>query len=236
MKHKKGILAALDAEISLEDKIAFELHKVLSDDSSTEKYTDRRDIQNVRRRELIVAALHAILQDQIDKLTDDNGSANIELSDDTNPFNELSAAFRDLLHDVQRLNEGMQAELVLAPAHREAIDAQKVISAPRKLRIMWYAAAELYSNKDKHLYTSKAALERHAARILNSSQKSLSVERSKLKKRGKDEEKALFYNFITTSKSLAKASREKYTALELFLPAIQAIASKQISSLSRKVN
>lgn len=101
---------------------------------------------------------------------------------------------------------------------------------------MWYAAAELYSNKDKHLYNSKAALERHAARILNSSQKSLSVERSKLKKCGKDEEKALFYNFINTSKSLAKASREKYTALELFLPAIQALASETIFNFSRKVN
>ena len=57
-----------------------------------------------------------------------------------------------------------------------------------------------------------------------------------LKKRGKDEEKALFYNFITTSKSLAKASREKYTALELFLPAIQALASETIFNFSRKVN
>lgn len=236
MKDKKGILAALDAEISLEDKIAFELHKVLSDDSPTEKYSDRRDIQNVRRRELIVAALHAILQDQIDKLTDDNGSANIELADDINPFSELSAAFRDLLHDVQRLNEGMQAELVAAPVYREAIEAQNVISAPRKLRIMWYAAAELHCNKDKHLYTSKAALERHAARILNSSQKSLSVERSKLKKCGKDEEQALFYNFINTSKSLAKASRDKYTALELFLPAVQVLASETIFNFSRKVN
>ena len=108
MKDKKGILAALDAEISLEDKIAFELHKVLSDDSPTEKYSDRQDLQNFRRRKLIVAALHAILQHQIDKLTDDVGSANVELSDDTNPFSELSAAYRDLLHDVQRLNEGMK--------------------------------------------------------------------------------------------------------------------------------
>lgn len=125
MENKKGILAALDAEISLEDKISFELLKVISKDSPSEKYSDRQDLQNVRRRELITAALHAILQHQIDKLTDDDGSANIELADDTNPFNELSAAYRDLLHDVQRLNEGMQAELVLAPAHREAIDAQK---------------------------------------------------------------------------------------------------------------
>ena len=112
MKDKKGILATLDAEISLEDKIAFELQKVLSGDSPTEKYSDRQDLQNVRRRKLIVAALHAILQHQIEKLTDDDGSAIIELADDTNPFNELSAAFRGLLHDFQRLNEGMQAERV----------------------------------------------------------------------------------------------------------------------------
>ena len=144
MKDKKGILAALDTEISLEDKIAFELHEVLSNDSSTEKYSDRRDIQNVRHRELIVAALHAILQDQIDKLTDDDGSANIELADDTNPFSELSAAFRDLLHDFQRLNEGMEAERVASPVIRESITGDEIIPIDRKLRIQWYVASELY--------------------------------------------------------------------------------------------
>jgi hypothetical protein len=224
MKYKKGILAALDAEISLEDKIAFELHKVLSDDSSTEKYSDRRDIQNVRRRELIVAALHAILQDQIDKLTDDDGSANIELADDTNPFSELSAAFRDLQHDVQRLNEGMEAERVARPVMRESITGDEIIPVDRKLRILWYVASELYGPSDKVLFKTQKALEEHAATILKSTQKSLKIGRSQLKSIGSVTEQAFFYNFLNDCRQLSKESGDQISPLKLLLPALQALS------------
>lgn len=224
MKYKKGILAALDAEISLEDKIAFELHKVLSDDSPTEKYSDRRDIQNVRRRELIVAALHAILQDQIDKLTDDDGSANIELADDTNPFSELSAAFRDLQHDVQRLNEGMEAERVARPVIRESITGDEIIPVDRKLRILWYVASELYGPSDKVLFKTQKALEEHAATILKSTQKSLKIGRSQLKSIGSVTEHAFFYNFLNDCRQLSKESGDQISPLKLLLPALQALS------------
>ena len=222
MKNKKGILAALDAEISLEDKIEFELHKVLSDDSSTEKYSDRRDIQNVKRRELIVAALHAILQDQIDKLTDDVGSANVELSDDTNPFNELSAAFRDLLHDVQRLNEGMEAERVASPAIRESITRSEIIPIDRKLRILWYVASELYDPSDKGLFKNRKALEEHAATILGSTQSSLKTGRSQLKSSGNASEQNLFYTTLNDCRQLSNESGDQISPLKLLLPALQA--------------
>jgi len=222
MKNKKGILAALDAEISLEDKIEFGLHKVLSDDGSTEKYSDRRDIQNVKRRELIVAALHAILQDQIDKLTDDVGSANVELSDDTNPFNELSAAFRDLLHDVQRLNEGMEAERVASPAIRESITRSEIIPIDRKLRILWYVASELYDPSDKGLFKNRKALEEHAATILGSTQSSLKTGRSQLKSSGNASEQNLFYTTLNDCRQLSNESGDQISPLKLLLPALQA--------------
>lgn len=224
MKDKKGILAALNAEISLEDKIAFELHKVLSDDSPTEKYSDSRDIQNVRRRELIVAALHAILQDQIDKLTDDDGSAYIELADDTNPFSELSAAFRDLQHDVQRLNEGMEAERVARPVIRESITGDEIIPVDRKLRILWYVASELYGPSDKVLFKTQKALEEQAATILKSSQKSLKIGRSQLKSIGSVTEQAFFYNFLDDCRQLSKESGDQISPLKLLLPALQALS------------
>ena len=224
MKYKKGILAALDAEISLEDKIAFELHKVLSDDSPTEKYSDLRDIQNVRRRELIVAALPAILQDQIDKLTDDDGSANIELAYDTNPFSELSAAFRDLQHAVQRLNEGMEAERVARPVMRESITWDEIIPVDRKLRILWYVASELYGPSDKVLFKTQKALEEHAATILKSTQKSLKIGRSQLKSIGSVTEQAFFYNFLNDCRQLSKESGDQISPLKLLLPALQALS------------
>ena len=62
MKRKEGILAALDNEVSLEDKIAIELDTVLSDNTLTERYTDPQDKQNVVQRELIVKALEIIYE------------------------------------------------------------------------------------------------------------------------------------------------------------------------------
>ena len=224
MKDKKGILATLDAEISLEDKIAFELQKVLSGDSPTEKYSDRQDLQNVRRRKLIVAALHAILQDQIDKLTDDDGSANIELADDTNPFSELSAAFRDLLHDFQRLNEGVEAERVASPVIRESITGDEIIPIDRKLRILWYVASELYGPSDKGLFKNRKALEEHAATILGSTQRSLKTGRSQLKSSGNASEQNLFYTTLNDSRQLSNESGDQISPLKLLLPALQALS------------
>ena len=224
MKDKKGILAALDAEISLEDKIAFELHKVLSDDSPTEKYSDRQDLQNVRHRKLIVTALHAILQHQIDKLTDDDGSAIIELADDTNPFNELSAAFRGLLHDFQRLNEGMEAERVASPVIRESITGDEIIPIDRKLRILWYVASELYGPSDKGLFKNRKALEEHAATILGGTQRSLKTGRSQLKSSGNASEQNLFYTTLNDSRQLSNESGDQISPLKLLLPALQALS------------
>ena len=224
MKDKKGILAALDAEISLEDKIAFELHKVLSDDSPTEKYSDRQDLQNVRRRKLIVAALHAMLQHQIDKLTDDDGSAIIELADDTKPFNELSAAFRGLLHDFQRLNEGMEAERVASPVIRESITGDEIFPIDRKLRILWYVASELYGPSDRGLFKNRKALEEHAATILGSTQRSLKTGRSQLKSSGNASEQNLFYTTLNDSRHLSNESGDQISPLKLLLPALQALS------------
>ena len=224
MKDKKGILAALDTEISLEDKIAFELHKVLSDDSPTEKYSDRQDLQNVRRRKLIVAALHAMLQHQIDKLTDDDGSAIIELADDTKPFNELSAAFRGLLHDFQRLNEGMEAERVASPVIRESITGDEIIPIDRKLRILWYVASELYGPSDRGLFKNRKALEEHAATILGSTQRSLKTGRSQLKSSGNASEQNLFYTTLNDSRHLSNESGDQISPLKLLLPALQALS------------
>lgn len=224
MKDKKGILAALDAEIPLEDKIAFELHKILSDNSSTEKYSDRQDIQNVRRRELIVAAVSAILQHQNEKLIDAEGYARVEITEDANPFNELSAAFRNLLHDVHRLNEGMEAERVASPVIRESITGDEIIPIDRRLRILWYVASELYGEADKSLFKTQKALEEHAATILGSTQRSLKTGRSQLKSSGNASEQNLFYTNFNHCRQLSKESEGQISPLKLLLPALQALS------------
>ena len=176
----------------------------------------------VQAREL--TGIQSILQDQIDKLTDDDGSANIELADDTNPFSELSAAFRDLQHDVQRLNEGMEAERVARPVIRESITGDEIIPVDRKLRILWYVASELYGPSDKVLFKTQKALEEHAATILKSTQKSLKIGRSQLKSIGSVTEQAFFYNFLNDCRQLSKESGDQISPLKLLLPALQALS------------
>jgi hypothetical protein len=224
MKDKKGILAALDTEIALEDKIAFELHKVLSDDIPTERYSDRRDLQNVRRRALIIGALNAIFQHINDKQTDAEGYARIELTDGTNPYDELSAALRDLLHDTERLNEGMEAERVASPVIRESITQVEIIPIDRKLRILWYVASELYGPSDKGLFKNRKALEEHAATILGSTQRSLKTGRSQLKSSGNASEQNLFYTTLNECRQISNESGDQISPLKLLLPALEALS------------
>jgi len=224
MKDKKGILAALDTEIVLEDKIAFELHKVLSDDIPTERYSDRRDLQNVRRRALIIGALNAIFQHINDKQTDAERYARIELTDGTNPYDELSSALRDLLHDTERLNEGMEAERVACPVIRESITQVEIIPIDRKLRILWYVASELYSPSDKGLFKNRKELEEHAATILGSTQRSLKTGRSQLKSTGDALEQELFYTNLNNFRQLSKESEGQISPLKLLLPALEALS------------
>jgi hypothetical protein len=224
MKDKKGILAALDTEIALEDKIAFELHKVLSDDIPTERYSDRRDLENVRRRALIIGALNAIFQHINDKQTDAEGYARIELTDGTNPYDELSAALRDLLHDTERLNEGMEAERVASPVIRESITQVEIIPIDRKLRILWYVASELYGPSDKGLFKNRKALEEHAATILGSTQRSLKTGRSQLKSSGNASEQNLFYTTLNECRQISNESGDQISPLKLLLPALEALS------------
>ena len=136
MTRKDGILAALNHDTSLEDKIGASLYEVILNHRLSDRYPDRQDKQNVLRRELVIATLSTIFEHQNTKSTPDDGNTIVELNAEINPFTELFAAFRDMLHDVQRLNEGMKGELIAAPVLLETIESKKVISVRRKLRLM----------------------------------------------------------------------------------------------------
>jgi len=236
MSESTGIQSALEDNMSLEDKIEIQLKRVLNNPQTTSRYTDRQDKQNSLRRELILAALAAIFQHRNNQSVDDSGGATVLVEDELDPFSELFAAWRDLQHDTSRLNEGSKGELVAAPVLRETIEQQSIISADRKFRIMHYVAAELYTNQDRLLFPSKAAFEKYAAKILDSSVSSLKVERSKLKQSKNESEKDLFYELLKTTRSLSAESGGYLTPFQLFLPALKALSKDKIAKLSRKVN
>lgn len=236
MSDKTGILTLFYNNMSLEDKIEQQLDAVFRNQEITNRYTDRQDKQNALRRELILATLSTIIQHRSDKLMDDGGGATVQIENESEPFSELTAAWRDLQHDTERLNDGMKGESIAAPVIREALEQKGVISADRKFRIMWYVAAELYTSQDRLLFPSKTEFEKYAASILNSSGKSLKIERSKLKQSKNESEKDLFYELINTARVLSRESGGFATPFKIFFPALKALSEDKIAKLSRKVN
>ena len=225
MKRKKGILAALDTEMSLEDKIALGLHEVLSDDSLKNRYIDPQDKQNVLYRRLIVRALATIYDHTIEKLKSDEDGAIVLISDELNPFDELFSALRCLRHDTKRLNEGLEAERVAKPVIRESITVKEIIPIGRKLRILWYVASELYGKSDRELFETQKALEEHAAIVLGSTQGALKTGRSQLKSEGDTAEQSIFYTYLNDCRKLSEESGGQISPLKLLIPALNALSS-----------
>ena len=218
MKRKEGIIAALDNKVSLENKIAMELEKVLSDNTLKERYTDPQDKQNVVQRELIIKALEIIYEHNSEKFKI------VQISDELDPLGELFGALRCLRHDTKRLNEGMGAERVAKPVIRESITRNEIILIDRKLRILWYVASELHTNADKDLFKTQKALEEHAATILDSTPDALKTGRSQLKSKGDATEQEFFYKHINKCKQLSKESGGQISPLRLLLPALEALS------------
>lgn len=224
MERKEGIFSALDHSVSLEGKIAYELREVLLDDTITSRYIDPHDKQNVMYRELIVKVLETIYEHNLEKHQRDEDGVMVQISDELDPFVELFSAFRSLRHDIQRLNEGLEAERVAKPVIQESITGKNIIPMDRKLRILWYAASDLYCKADRDLFETQSALEEHAAKILRSTQKSLKTGRSQLKSTGNATEQEFFYTCLKDCKQRSEESGGQVSPLKLLLPALRALS------------
>jgi hypothetical protein len=225
MTHKDGILSALDTSISLEDKIRASLDEVVSNHRPRDRYPDREDKHNVVQRELIVTTLEAIFEHHSEQLKSDEEGATVQTSESPDPFIELFSAFRNLRHDTERLNEGLDAERVAKPVVRESITENDVIPINRRIRILWYAASELYCTSDQDLFPTQGALQQHAARILDSTPGSLKTGHSQLKSKGRAIERALFYKIINDCRQLSKEDGGGISPLRILLPALEVLSS-----------
>lgn len=128
---RTGLAAGVPAEAStLEAEILTALMRVTSEAELVETISDKGDIKRVRRRHLIAAILDAVFKADIS-------------CDDLEMSSELSAARRDFLHDCDRLDNGLGAELCLAPISKASATVQRPIKADRKLLIKALAAIDL---------------------------------------------------------------------------------------------
>lgn len=106
------------------------------------KFGEVGDRVRVRRRQIISAVLDALFfSDIIDK----NDEA-VDIGRDdylSDLFIEFAAARRDFMHDCERLDNGIGAELILTPSGKESTISVPAIKADRKILIEALVAVEL---------------------------------------------------------------------------------------------
>jgi len=107
-----------------------------------EKFGEGGDRVRVHRRQIISAVLDALFfSDIIDKYYE---AADIGKDDDISGLLiDFAAARRDFMHDCERLDNGIGAELILTPSGKESTISVATIKADRKILVEALVAVEL---------------------------------------------------------------------------------------------
>jgi hypothetical protein len=120
---------------SLKDDIRRALRLVPKDSDLKDRHPSVPNRRKVRRR-MLLKALHDVVFEKV--LTEHTPNGQIDMSDED--WLEVSSAFsaarRDFAHDAERLDNGMKAELVLAPVEENAPQRPALVSANRKIILL----------------------------------------------------------------------------------------------------
>jgi hypothetical protein len=120
---------------TLKDDIRRALRLVAKDNDLKDRHPSVPNRRKVRRR-MLLKALHDVVFEKM--LTEHTPDGQIVMSDED--WLEVSSAFsaarRDFAHDAERLDNGMKAELVLAPVEENAPERPGLVSANRKIILL----------------------------------------------------------------------------------------------------
>lgn len=195
----------------------------------SKKFGDSGDIIKSRRRQLIAAALDAIFYSKIflsDEYEEAEPGHSFSLL-----LSELIYARRDFIHDCERLDNAIGAELILAPAGKDSTLKQNVIKADRKILIEALAAIELGKEHSNPEFKKISARIKILEKFTGYSSASLvkyrkQMEQSiKIFKNTKNKSKAEFNKkecdfYIYLLKTFTDLSTETDHAMDLLLPAV----------------
>jgi hypothetical protein len=112
-----GIADLLGHKLTLEERIIECVSGVPTDADLKESYSDAEDRARVINRSRIAALLTAVFEHKCDDTAEEQGGEEIE----TRAFGHLAEILRSFSHDAERLDNGLEAKLVLAPVGRESI-------------------------------------------------------------------------------------------------------------------
>ena len=171
-----GIADLVGYKLTLEERIIECVSSVPTDADLKESYTDAEDRTRVLNRSRIAALLTAVFEHNSDDTAEEKEGAEIK----TGAFGHLADILRSFSHDAERLDNGLEASLVLAPVGRESIQPKQLIKANRKRLLHWLVLIKLWDPaKDTEFPTQKILLKK-AADELGSTEGSLKANLSRL--------------------------------------------------------
>ena len=228
MKSQNGIASLAGNKLTLEDRIKNHLAKVPIDAQLNGLYVDESDQQRVRRRAFIQAVLDAIFEHGSNEV----GTAGKTVEVDSAPdyLGNLANVRRDFQHDVDLLNKGRHAELILKPIETDITNTEAPIKANRKELILWLAVIHLHQEKLDQNYPTQKSVITKAARATGRSENSILTELSnyKTQKRGSKTQINYFWEIINSVQTIARAGDDENAAFNLLLPAALAISAATI--------
>ena len=171
-----GIADLVGRKLTLEERIIECVGSVPTDADLKESYIDAEDRARVIDRSRIAALLTAVFEHNSDDMAEEQEGSEFK----TSAFGHLAEILRSFSHDAERLDNGLEASLVLAPVGRESIQPKQLIKANRKRLLHWLVLIKLWNRaKDTEFPTQKTLL-KEAADELGSTEGSLKANLSRL--------------------------------------------------------
>ncbi len=203
-----GIADFLGHKLTLEERIIEYVGSVPTDADLKESYTDAEDRARVINRSRIAALLTAVFEHNSDDTAEEKKGAEIK----TGAFGHLANILRSFSHDAERLDNGLEASLVLAPVGRESIQPKQLIKAQRERLLRWLVLIELWNPARDTEFPTQKTLLKEAADQLRSTEGRVKTDLSKLRAAVRE-----YRQTSDSSQSSPKGSRFSTVEIEFYV-------------------
>lgn len=203
-----GIADLVGYKLTLEERIIECVSSVPTDADLKESYTDAEDRTRVLNRSRIAALLTAVFEHNSDDMAEEEEGAEIK----TSAFGHLADILRSFSHDAERLDNGLEASLVLAPVGRESIQPKQLIKANRKRLLRWLVMIELWNPARDTEFPTQKTLLKEAADQLGSTEGRVKTDLSKLRAAVRE-----YRQTSNSSQSSPKGSRFSTVEIEFYV-------------------
>jgi hypothetical protein len=212
------------------DRLAVKVRAALSDvpteASLADRYTDLIERRAAHGRAIMAAVLDALFFHEFDYLGAEPESGCVVEVNGNDALSALAAVRLDFLHDKARLDNGLEAELVLRRASAEAAECGPQIAAQRKALLdgillinLWFEDA-----KNRRLFGTERKIRLFVAEKLGRSAESVKTSRSYLGKQKRFSKEELDY--YRQREKACRFTNAPHSSFELFLPAFAQLCSQ----------